>query len=75
MRKKRHTTEEIIRILRKAGGGQTLDEVCSEANICGQAFYRWRPKYGRMKMADANRFKVLEGESSEPKKMLADEMV
>ncbi|MDG2124391.1 MAG: transposase [Verrucomicrobiales bacterium] len=72
---KRHTTEEIIRILRKADGGQTVEEVCREANICGLTFYRWRRKFGRMEMADTKRFKELEGENSELKKMLADEML
>lgn len=33
MKKKRHTTEEIIRILRKADGEQTVEEVCREFNI------------------------------------------
>ena len=35
MKKKRHTTEEIIRILRKADEGQTVEEVCREVNIRG----------------------------------------
>ncbi|NNL48624.1 MAG: transposase [Acidimicrobiia bacterium] len=75
MKKKRHTTEEIIKILRKADGGQTVEEVCREANISEQTFYRWRRKYGRMEMGDAKRFKELENENSELKKMLADEML
>ena len=75
MKKKRHTTEEIIRILRKADEGQTVEEVCREVNISEQTFYRWRRKYGRMEMADAKRFKELDNENSELKKMLADEML
>ncbi len=71
MKKKRHTTEEIIRILRKADEGQTVEEVCREVNISEQTFYRWRRKYGRMEMAEAKRFKELENENSELKKMLA----
>jgi putative transposase len=75
MRRRRHTTEEIIRILRKADGEQTVEGVCREANISEQTFYRWRRKYGRMEMADAKRFKELENENAELKKMLADEML
>ncbi len=75
MKKKRHTTEEIIKILRKADGDQTVEEVCRDANISEQTFYRWRRKYGRMEMADAKRFKELENENAELKKMLADEML
>ena len=66
----RHTTEEIIRVLRKADEGQTVEEVCREVNISEQTFYRWRRKYGRMEMADAKRFKELELENVELKKML-----
>ena len=75
MKRKRHTTEEIIKILRKADGEQTVEEVCRETNISEQTFYRWRRKYGRMEMADAKRFKELEKENAELKKMLADEML
>lgn len=75
MKKKRHTTEEIIKLLREADGGKTVEEVCREANISEQTFYRWRRKYGRMEMADAKRYKELQSESGELKKMLADEML
>jgi len=75
MKKKRHTTEEIIRILRLADGEKTVEEVCREVNISEQTFYRWRRKYGRMEMADAKRFKELENENAELKKMLAEEML
>ena len=37
---RRHTTEEIIRILRKADGEQTVEEVCREFDIGEQTFYR-----------------------------------
>jgi putative transposase len=75
MKKKRHPTEEIIKLLREADGGKTVEEVCREANISEQTFYRWRRKYGRMEMADAKRYKELESENGELKKMLADEML
>ena len=46
MKKKRHTTEQVIQILRKADGEKTVEEVCRESNISEQTFYRWRRKYG-----------------------------
>ncbi|MEN8678985.1 MAG: transposase [Akkermansiaceae bacterium] len=75
MQKKEPKTEEIIRIIRKADSGQTVEDVCREENICVQAFYRWRLKYGRMEVADAKRFKELVNENGKLKKMLADEML
>lgn len=52
-----------------------MEGICREVNISEQTFCRWRRKYGRMEMADAKRFKELENENSELKKMLADEML
>ena len=52
-----------------------MEEACRDANISEQTFYRSRRKYGRMEMADAKRFKELENENAELKKMLADEML
>lgn len=75
MKQKRHTTEEIIRILRKADGEQTVEAVCRECNVSEQTFYRWRRKYGRMELADARKLKELNDENSELKKMLADALL
>ena len=75
MKKKRHTSEQVIQILRKAEGEKTVEEVCRESNISEQTFYRWRRKYGRMKMSDLKRFKELEKENTQLKRMLADEML
>ena len=75
MKKKKHTTEQVIQILRKADGEKTVEEVCRESNISEQTFYRWRRKYGRMKMVDVRRFKELEKENTQLKKMVADKML
>ena len=49
MKGKAHSTEEIIRILRQADGGETALSVCREHNISEQTFYRWKKKYGELK--------------------------
>ena len=71
---KANSTEEIIRILRQADGGETAPSVCREHNISEQTFYRWKKKYGDMELADAKRLKALEKENAELKKMLADRL-
>ena len=52
MKKKRHPTEEIIRILRKADEGQTVEEVCREVNIsvteARVVIEEWRSLYNRV---------------------------
>jgi len=75
MKQKSHSTEEVIRILRQADGGQTAQAVCREHNISEQTFYRWKKKYGGMELADARRLKGLEKENAELKKMLAESML
>ena len=72
MKGKMHSTEEIIRILQQANGGDTAQSVCREHNISEQTFYRWKKKYGDMELADAKRLKELEKENAELKKMLAE---
>ena len=75
MNKKRHTTEEIIRILRKADGRKTVEKGCRGFNISEQTFYRWQRKHRRMEIADAKRLKELSDENGELKKMLADALL
>ena len=75
MKNKLHSTEEIIRILRQADGGQTVETVFREHNISEATFYRWRKKYGDMDLSDARRLEELEKENAELKKMLAESML
>ena len=75
MKGKTHSTEEIIRILRQADGGEPAPSVCREHNLSEQTFYRWKKKYGEMDLAAAKRLKALEKENAELKKMLAESML
>ena len=75
MKGKTHSTEEIIRILRQADGGETAQVICREHNISEQTLYRWKKKYGDMELADAKRLKELEKENIELKKMRAESML
>jgi putative transposase len=75
MKQKKHSTEEIIRILRQADGDGTIESICRERNISKATFHRWRRKYGDMDLADAKRLKELERENAELKKMLAESML
>ncbi len=75
MKQKRHTTEEIIRILREVDGGKTVETVCREANVTATSYYRWKRKFGGMDLKDARKYRELEKENSELKKMLADALL
>ena len=74
--KKRHSEEQIIRILREAEKNQIpIREVCKQHNITEQTLYRWRNKYGGMDVADARRLKDLESENSRLKRLVAEQML
>lgn len=72
--KKRHTEEQIIRILREAEK-EPLREVCKQHNITEQTLYRWRNKYGGMDVPDARRLKDLETENAKLKRLVAEQML
>jgi len=65
MKGKRRTIEEKVRILRRADeGGQTILEVCREANISEVTFHRWKKELGMVDLDQAKRLKELEKEPS-----------
>ena len=75
MKQKRHTTEEIIRILREVDGGKNVENVCREHNVTVTTYYRWKKKFGGMELQDARRYRELERENTELKKLVADQML
>ena len=75
MQGKAHSTEEIIRILRQADGGETALSAYREHNISEQTFYRLKKKYCDMNQLDAKRLNELEKENAALKKRLAESML
>ena len=74
--KKRHSEEQIIRILREAESRELpIKDVCRLHNITEQTLYRWRNKYGGMDVAEARRLKELESENGKLKRMVAEQML
>ena len=72
MKGKRHTTEERIRILRKAEGGKGAQEICREHGISPSTYYQWKSKYGGLDASELKRIKELEAENAELKRMYAE---
>jgi putative transposase len=76
MKGKRYTTEEKIRILREADGGEkSIQELCRQENVSEVAFHRWKKQFGHMEVNEARRLKELERENNELKKMLAESLL
>ena len=43
-KQKRYSPEQITRILRQQEAGMKVAEICRQADICEQTFYRWNIK-------------------------------
>lgn len=74
--KKRHTDEQIIRVLREAERREEpVKDLCKRRNITEQTFYRWRNKFGGMDVAEARRLKELESENDRLKRLIAEQLL
>lgn len=75
-RRRRHSPEQIVRMLRDGdamlSGGKTIGEVCQSLEVSEATFHRWRSQYGGMKAEEAKRLKKLEQENQRLKKLLAE---
>jgi putative transposase len=72
--KKRHSAEQIIRILGEIErSGLKISDACRPQGITEQTYYRWRKKYGGMEINEARRLKELEAENSRLKRLVADQ--
>jgi len=76
MKKKIHSPERIVRMLREAdakvASGSTVEQVCRELGISDGTYYKWRKQYGRMQLNQVKRLKELEKENTRLKKLVAD---
>lgn len=71
--KKRHTEEQIIRILKQAETGIPVADLLREHNISQGTFYRWKAKFGGMDVSEAKRLKALEEENTRLKRLVAEQ--
>ena len=71
--KKRHTEEEILRILREAETGKPLADLLREHGISAGTYYRWKSKYSGLEPSQLHRLRELERENSELKKIVAEQ--
>jgi transposase-like protein len=76
MKRKRHTTDEVVRKLREAevleGQGQMIAQVCQRLEISEQTLHRWRKQFRGMGDEQIKRLKELEEENRRLKKAVAD---
>jgi len=70
--RKRHSVEQIIKVLGEVENGQSVVEVARRYNITEQTYYRWKQKYAGLSISEAKRLKALEEENAKLKKKVAD---
>jgi putative transposase len=75
MKRKRHTEEQIIAILKEHEAGAKTADVCRKHGVSEATFYNWKAKYGGLEVSEAKRLKAVESENARLKKLLADAML
>ena len=70
---KRYTPEQITRILKQQEAGLKVAEICRQAGICEQTFYRWKSKYGGIGVSDVHRLKAMEDENRRLKQLVGEQ--
>jgi putative transposase len=73
MKGKRYSPEQIIKILREAEACASAREVIRHHGISEQTFYRWKKVYAGMEVSDVKRFKALQAENGQLKRLVADQ--
>jgi transposase-like protein len=76
MKRKFHTSEQIVKKLREAdvaiASGGTIEQVCRQLQISDATYYNWRKQYGQMKLDQVKQLKSLQKENTQLKKLVAD---
>jgi putative transposase len=73
MKGKRHSPEEIVRILREAEKNeQPLAEFCRAQGISPETYYRWRRRFAGVDVPAAKQLRELSSENSRLKQLLAE---
>ena len=75
MKRKRHTEEQIIAILKEHEAGMKTADLCRKHGISEASFYNGKAKYGGLEVSEAKRLRGLESENAKLKKLLADAML
>jgi putative transposase len=72
MKKSRFTETQIVAMLKRHESGVAIKDICREAEISDQTFYKWKAKYGGMDSSQLKRVKELEDENSRLKRMYSE---
>ena len=65
-------TPKLREVEVEVGRGKTVLEAVKKIGVTEQTYYRWKKKYGGLRIDQAKRLKDLEKENSRLKRLLAD---
>lgn len=75
MKRSQFSEEQIIAILKQQESGLATTDACRQHGISSATFYKWKAKFGGLKVSDARKLKALEDENAKLKKLLAEQML
>jgi putative transposase len=70
--KQRFTEEQIVKVLLRQKNGEKVKDLARSIGVSDHTIYIWRKKYGDMTISEAKRYKALEAENSQLKKLVAN---
>lgn len=72
MKRERFSVEQIVAVLKQVEAGVPVVEVCRQAGITEQTFYRWKKQYVGLEIDQVRQLKQLQEENARLKRLVAE---
>ena len=72
MKRSRFTETQIVKILKEADAGVSVEDLSRQHGFSKSTFYKWKAKYGGLDVNQLKRLKELEAENAWLKEMYAE---
>ena len=72
MKRSTYSEQQIVKILKEAEAGISVEELSRQYGYGKSTFYKWKAKYGGMETSDLKRLRELEEENAKLKQMYAE---
>ena len=72
MKRSTYSEQQIVKILKEAEAGISVEELSRQYGFGKSTFYKWKAKYSGMETSDLKRLRELEEENAKLKQMYAE---